>query len=117
MIRYDGEPTTEIIEKLIEDHEKEVARYKKLQRYYEGNHDILDRKKSDPDKSNNRLVNSYPSYIVDVMQGYFIGKPVTYDSTDEDLMEKVQDIFNYTMNKTKTPSWQRWRVSKENLMR
>lgn len=94
-IRYDEEPTPDVIEKLIESHKIEVERYERLQRYYEGKNDILNRKKKDPSKANNKLANAYPSYIVDVMQGYFIGKPVTYDSANEELMGKVQDIFNY----------------------
>jgi SPP1 family phage portal protein len=49
----------------------------------------------DPSKPNNKLVNNFPGYIVDVMQGYFVGKPITYSSTEEEYLSRLQDIFNY----------------------
>ena len=95
-IHLDREPTPELIKKLIEYHEqKNLPRYQMLQDYYEGYNRILNRTKEDRTKPNNRLVSGYPSYIVDLMQGYFVGKPVTYTSSDKELMEEIQDIFNY----------------------
>lgn len=95
MIRYDGDPTPEVIQKLIDGHKEEVERYQRLQRYYEGKNDILDRTKKDDDKPNNKIVSGYPSYIIDIMQGYFMGKPVNYTSSEESLIGEIQDIFNY----------------------
>lgn len=95
-IHLDAEPTPELIKKLIEHHEqKNLKRYQMLQNYYEGYNNILLRTKDDKSKPNNRLVSGYPSYIIDLMQGYFIGKPVTYTSSDKDLIAEIQDIFNY----------------------
>ena len=95
-IHLEIEPTPEVINKLVEHHESSnLGRYKKLQNYYEGYNDILKRTKRDQSKPNNRLVSGYPSYIVDLMQGYFIGKPVTYTSSDKELIAEIQDIFNY----------------------
>ena len=71
----------------------DVSRLQKLKDYYDGKHDILSRT-MDAGKPNNKLVHNYPSYIVDVFQGYFIGNPVTYTG-DEKTLEAVQDIFNY----------------------
>lgn len=94
MIRLDIEPTPEVVKKLIDKHDTE--RYEMLQRYYEGKNDeIRNRVKKDLSKPNNKIINGYPSYIIDVIQGYFIGKPVTYSSMDEELMKELQDIFNY----------------------
>ncbi|MDD3001759.1 MAG: phage portal protein [Candidatus Riflebacteria bacterium] len=72
----------------------DTTRLNKLRNYYDGNHDILNRT-MDEGKPNNKLVHNYPSYIVDMFQGYLLGNPVTYSSTDEKLMETLQDIFNY----------------------
>lgn len=95
-IHLDAEPTQELIKKLIEHHEQNnLKRYQMLQNYYEGYNNILLRTKDDKSKPNNRLVSGYPSYIVDLMQGYFIGKPVTYTSSDKNLIAEIQDIFNY----------------------
>jgi SPP1 family phage portal protein len=68
-------------------------RYNKLNDYYLGKHDILNRT-LDCDKPNNKLMHNFPSYIVDVNKGYFIGNPVAY-SGDEFLLPVIQDIFTY----------------------
>ena len=95
-IHLDREPTPELIKKLIEYHEqRNLPRYRMLQDYYEGYNRILNRTKGDRTKPNNRLVSGYPSYIVDLMQGYFVGKPITYTSSNTEMMEEIQDIFNY----------------------
>lgn len=95
-IYMDNEPTPELIAKLIENHKRHnLDRFKKLQAYYEGYNDILIRTKTDLTKPNNRLVSGYASYIVDLMQGYFVGKPITYTSEDKTFIEDIQDIYNY----------------------
>lgn len=94
-IHLDLEPTPELIQKLVDNHEKEIKRYQMLQGYYEGRNNIIHRTKKDRTKPNNRLVSGYPSYIVDLMQGYFVGKPVIYTSDDKNLIKEIQDIFNY----------------------
>lgn len=95
-ICLDIDPAPKIIKKLIEYHKQNnIDRYQGLQDYYEGYNNILLRGKKDTSKPNNKLVSGYPSYIVDLMQGYFVGKPVTYTSDDKDLIAAIQDIFNY----------------------
>lgn len=95
-IYMDGEPSPALVLKLIENHRRgSLDRFKRLQAYYEGYNDIITRSKTDNTKPNNRLVSGYPSYIVDIMQGYFVGKPITYTSEDKDLIEDIQDIYNY----------------------
>ena len=95
-IYMDEEPSPALVLKLIENHRRgSLDRFKRLQAYYEGYNDILTRTKTDDTKPNNRLVSGYPSYIVDIMQGYFVGKPITYTSEDKDLIEDIQDIYNY----------------------
>ena len=86
------------INDLIKFHsEKLLPRYRYLQRYYEGRHDILDKTVSDESKPNNKLVNDYPGYIVDLITGYFMGKPVAYSSKsgDDTYLQELQDIFDY----------------------
>ena len=95
-LHLDIEPTPKAIEKLTEYYKQHsLERYQKLQDYYEGYNSILLRPQKDTTKPNNKLVSGYPSYIVDLMQGYFVGKPVTYTSDDKNLIAEIQDIFNY----------------------
>lgn len=95
MLKLDVEPTVDIVTKLIEMHEQsEQARLKHLQGYYEGENAIKSRQR-DSTKPNNRLVSGFPAYIVDLMQGMMMGKPVTYTSSVDGLMEDLQEVFNY----------------------
>lgn len=69
--------------------------YKRLKDYYDGNHDILSKTQTDPTKPNVRLVNSFPSYIVDQAAAYFMGTPVDYSSSDDSTLALVEDIYKY----------------------
>ena len=87
-----------IINDLINFHSSSLLpRYRYLQGYYEGCHDILNKKVTDESKPNNKLVNDYPGYIVDLITGYFMGKPVTYNSksNNDTYLQTLQDIFDY----------------------
>lgn len=87
--------TKELVEKLMEVHKDNLKRYQVLQAYHDGNMAIRGRRKDD-DKPNNKLIMEYPSYIVDILVGLFVGKPVTYSMRSEhsDIMERIQDILD-----------------------
>lgn len=88
------EITTRDVMELIKEHN--TSKYKKMLDYYKGNHHgIRDRKSADANKPNNRIVNNYSGYIVDVNLGYFLGKPIVYTSSNDQFVEKLSDIFKY----------------------
>ncbi len=92
----DLEITTKTIQKRIERHP--VNRYKILMDYYRGDHPgILNLPHLPAPKPDNRVINNFPGYIVDVNLGYFMGVPVRYSSkTDETVFSEVlKDIFEY----------------------
>lgn len=97
MYRTDKEELSiEDIQKFIKKHKAESIRYIKLQKYYEGKHDILDHISRDG-QPNNKIVNPYPKYITDMLVGYFVGQPISYTSKEEDgLLEDLQAIFDYS---------------------
>lgn len=97
MYRTDkDELSIEDIQKFIKKHKAESIRYIKLQKYYEGKHDILDHTSRDG-QPNNKIVNPYPKYITDMLVGYFVGQPISYTSKEEDgLLEDLQVIFDYS---------------------
>ena len=97
MYRTDKEELSiEDIQKFIKKHKTESIRYIKLQKYYEGKHDILDHTSRDG-QPNNKIVNPYPKYITDMLVGYFVGQPISYTSKEEDgLLEDLQAIFDYS---------------------
>lgn len=94
MLRYDIDTVSaEVVEKLIKTHS--TARFKKLDNYYRGNHDILHRTMEDPTKPNNKLVANFAQYISDMISGYFMGESVTLSCEDEKLHQMIRDIENY----------------------
>ena len=74
------------------------AREQRLRDYYEGRHDILNRKMADPTKPNNKLVNNLAAFITDTVTGYFMGQPVVYSADGEEndaYVEMLKDIYDY----------------------
>ena len=70
-------------------------KYKKLERYYVGDHDILHSERTDKTGGDNRIVNNMARYITDTATGYFLGQPVVYSSENEEYLQTIQDIFDY----------------------
>lgn len=90
------ELSIEDIQKFVKKHKAESIRYIKLQKYYEGKHDILDHTSRDG-QPNNKIVNPYPKYITDMLVGYFVGQPISYTSKEEGgLLDDLQAIFDYS---------------------
>ena len=91
----DTEVTADLVKKLLDKHQSNIKRYQILQEYYEGKAKILERRKRET-KSNNKLVLDYPSYIVDMLLGLFVGKPVNYMTSEENesIMQALQDVFD-----------------------
>ena len=68
---------------LVEAHTKKVApRYRKFQKLYEGKHKILNRKKTDKNKPNNKVVNDFFGQVIDNTVGYFLGNPIILNYTE-----------------------------------
>lgn len=90
----DNEINPALIQKLINSHRMiERLRLQKLENYYIGKQDILDRVVPE-DKPNNKSVTNYCSYITDSLVGFFMGSPVIYNSTDKQYLALIKDIFN-----------------------
>lgn len=89
------EITDELVTKLIKLHEEDCERYITLEDYYRGKAKIYDRSKEDY-KANNKLALDYPSYIVDILLGLFVGKPISYTVSEEnaEMMESLQEVFD-----------------------
>lgn len=89
------EITDELVTKLIKLHEEDCERYITLEDYYRGKAKIYDRSKEDY-KANNKLALDYPSYIVDILLGLFVGKPISYTVAEEnaEMMESLQEVFD-----------------------
>ena len=82
-----AELTPQLICEYIKMHRTAMTpKYERLQRYYEGVHDILLRKpKYRADDPCNNVVCNYAKYISDFAAGYLIGEPISYQSEEQDL--------------------------------
>ncbi len=93
--------STERIKKYIEVFKyKHLPRLQKMKRYYNNDADILNRTFADTTKPNHKIPNSFADYISNISTNYFIGKPVTYNATDESLLADLNNIFKYNDEQT-----------------
>lgn len=84
-----------MIQKYISDNRKREQRLQKLYEYYKGKTAICGRILADASKPNNKIVNPYASYITDTFTGYFLGEPITYTSKNEQLLARIDELYNY----------------------
>ena len=81
---------------LINEHQfKTKGRYHKLENYFIGKHDILNRTMEDSSKPNNKVVTNLPSHAVGIRVGYFSGEPLTITSESETETLVLNDILEY----------------------
>lgn len=92
----DTEMTIEILDKFLGQHKQEVTnRYSKLYDAYVSEHEILRQKAKAAWKPDNRIVVNFPKYIVDTMNGFFIGNPIKVVADDEAVSSFVEYIDQY----------------------
>jgi SPP1 family phage portal protein len=93
-----AELTADALTKFLKQHEADCVRYKYLRDMYESNHVILHAPDKAAYKPDNRLVVNFPKYIVDTLNGFFIGIPVKVTSDDKNVNEYLQlfDAYNGT---------------------
>ncbi|MEL7646987.1 MAG: phage portal protein [Sedimentibacter sp.] len=89
--------TTERIKKHIEIFQtRDLPRLEKLKRYYDSKNDtIMNRTFADTTKPNYRISNSWGDYIANISSNYFIGKPVTYNASDAEMLTELNAIFKF----------------------
>lgn len=81
---------------LIRAHYSKVApQLRRNKQYYNGQHKILVRKKSDADAPNNQVVCNHAKDITDTATGYFMSSALTFKSSDENMgIDKLTDAFD-----------------------
>ena len=97
-IRIDKETEIngKVVKWIIEKHKVEKDRISNLREYYNNNNAaIMNREYKDQNKPMNKLAHPFASYITNMAVGYFLGKPIGYNSEDTDLLERLDDIFKY----------------------
>lgn len=77
LLNEDGSIPVELICRCIQEHEDQALRLSKLNKYVDGDHDILHRKMPD-NTSNVKLVANHAEYITSIATGYVHGAAVSY---------------------------------------
>ena len=92
-----SEPLTEtLLMEFLDKHRAEVNnRLKKLYDAYTSDHEILHQAEKPNWKPDNRIVVNFPKYIVDTMNGFFIGNPIKVMADDEAVSAAVEYIDQY----------------------
>lgn len=90
------ELTAEKLNEYIQKNDALVSeRYKKLQNAYETDYDIFHAPKKPAWKPDNRVAVNFAKYIVDTLNGFFIGIPIKVDAEDENVSEYVNYLDQY----------------------
>lgn len=92
----DHEITVEELQEFLDLHRQEVNnRFSKLKAAYESDHDILHQAKKPAYKPDNRIVVNFPKYIVDTINGFFIGNPIKIVADDKAVSDYVEHLDQY----------------------
>ena len=85
------------VQDVIQAHQSDYDHKIKLKQYYVGKHDILRKLGRKNNAANNKLINNYPAYIVNMSAGFFMGTPISYKTTSEhtDELAALLEIFKY----------------------
>ncbi len=97
-ISPDEELTDAKLRRFIERHAAEsTSRYKQLQDAYETDFPIFHKKPKPEWKPDNRIAVNFAKYIVDTMNGYFIGNPIKIivDGGEETIEKYIEFLDQY----------------------
>ena len=89
------ELTNDKLMELIKEHRALALRYVELENMYKGEHLILKQTPKPVHKPDNRLVVNYAKYIVDTLNGFFIGNPIKTVSDSDAVSEYLQLLEKY----------------------
>lgn len=90
------ELTPSLLEEMIGQHKQMVdLRYKKLRDAYIGAYPIFSQPNKEAFKPDNRLAINFAKYIVDTMNGFFIGVPVRAQSSEKEIDEYLRFLNKY----------------------
>lgn len=84
------------LEGFINAHKYLVSeRYEPLLNMYQGKHSILFNEPKPLNKPDNKVVMNFAKYIVDTLNGYFLGIPIKINHDSEEYINKLTDISDY----------------------
>lgn len=95
-IPKDTEMTLQLLAEFMDKHKKLITnRYEPLLNTYTSDHEILHQKAKPDFKPDNRIVVNFAKYIVDTMNGFFIGNPIKITADDDNVSDYVEYLDQY----------------------
>lgn len=92
----DKEIDLNLLDKFLGEHQQQVKnRFEPLYNAYVSDHDILHAAAKPKYKPDNRIVVNFPKYIVDTMNGFFLGNPIKIVADDDSVAEYVEYLDQY----------------------
>lgn len=86
----------DLLETFIMKHKSMVKnRFEPLLAMYQGQHDVLHQVPKPLNKPDNRIVMNFAKYIVDTLNGYFLGIPIKINHDSEKFTEKLVDVADF----------------------
>ena len=73
----------------------ELPELQKMEDYYSGKHNILNKKDRSDKKKDTKLINNYPEYVTTIATAYFLGKPIAYALQDDKLKKDFEELSEY----------------------
>lgn len=87
-LNEDGSIPIELLVKCITEHRNNVIRLDLLNKYYDGEHKILNRSFNNEDIPNNKIVCNHAQYISDMAVGYVFGVPISYTGENSEELNE-----------------------------
>lgn len=84
-----------IVTEAFRKHIDELSRLEKMERYYVGEHRILNRILKGKSIPNHKLVSNHAKYITTILTGYSFGNPIKYSSSDDRNKISVDTLGDY----------------------
>ena len=95
-IPRETEMSLPLLQEFLSKHRQDVNRRERLlHEAYTSDHEILHASEKPSYKPDNRIVVNFPKYIVDTMNGFFIGNPIKTFSDDEAVSYYVEYLDQY----------------------
>lgn len=85
-------PSDELLNYCISQHQESLNRLNKLSNYYDGDQEINERVKENSEAPNNKILVNHAKYVVDMNVGFIVGNPIAYTSSD--AIEPIMDIYS-----------------------
>ena len=74
-----GKIPNKLLAKLIDEHQKTLSKYNKLDKYFFNDESIVEKQRLLKDSLNNIIIASYPRYITILNSGCFMSSEINYN--------------------------------------